>query len=62
MLFSNAVLAAYFTDDERASIDPNITIASTYAYLLGGFFVGFGTKLGNGCTVREQYNMSAIYI
>lgn len=62
MLFSNTVLAAYFTDDKRASIDPNITIASTYAYLLGGFFVGFGTKLGNGCTVREQYNMSTIYI
>lgn len=36
-------------------VDPNVIaqsqkIPSTLAYLLGGFLVGFGTRLSNGCT------------
>lgn len=50
MLLSNTILAAYFTDDERLGTDPSIPIVSTAGYLIGGFFVGFGTRLGNGCT------------
>ena len=50
LLFSNVVLAPYFTNDERLGQDPSIPVVSTYGYLLGGFFVGFGTRLGNGCT------------
>jgi hypothetical protein len=49
-LLSNTVLGPYFTDDERLGNDPSIPIVSVYGYLLGGLFVGFGAKLGNGCT------------
>lgn len=50
MLLSNTVLGAYFTDDVRLGIDPSIPVVGTVGYLIGGFFVGFGTRLGNGCT------------
>lgn len=50
VLLSNTMLGAYFTDDERLGEDPSIPIVSVYGYLLGGAFVGFGTRLGNGCT------------
>eukprot|EP00980_Cylindrotheca_fusiformis_P021131 scaffold8114_cov126-Cylindrotheca_fusiformis.AAC.17 len=50
MLISNALLAGHFATDPRTGADANLAIASTYGYLVGGFFVGFGTKLGNGCT------------
>ena len=50
LLISNTVLGAYFTDDQRLGKDAGLPVVSTYGYLLGGAFVGFGTKLGNGCT------------
>jgi uncharacterized protein len=50
LLLSNLALAPHFTDDERLGNDPSVPIVSIYGYLLGGFFVGFGTRLGNGCT------------
>jgi uncharacterized membrane protein YedE/YeeE len=50
LLLSNTVLGKYFTDDARLGQDPSIPVVSTYGYLLGGFFVGFGTRMGNGCT------------
>lgn len=50
LLFSNVVLAKYFTDDERLGSDPSIPVVSSWGYLLGGLFVGFGTRLSNGCT------------
>eukprot|EP00980_Cylindrotheca_fusiformis_P006856 scaffold1434_cov107-Cylindrotheca_fusiformis.AAC.6 len=50
MLLSNTVLAAHFSEDDRLSEDASIPIVSTAGYLIGGFFVGFGTRLGNGCT------------
>lgn len=50
LLFSNLVLARYFAIDQRLGQDPSIPVVSTYGYLLGGLFVGFGTRLGNGCT------------
>ena len=50
LLLSNVVLGTYFTDDERLGTDPSIPVVSIYGYLLAGVFVGFGTKLGNGCT------------
>lgn len=48
--FSNVILGAHFTDDERLGQDPSIPIVSAAGYLLAGAFVGFGTRLGNGCT------------
>jgi uncharacterized membrane protein YedE/YeeE len=50
LLLSNTLLGAYFVDDQRLGTDPSIPVVSTYGYLLGGAFVGFGTRLGNGCT------------
>jgi uncharacterized protein len=50
LLLSNLALAPFFTDDERLGNDPSIPVVSIYGYILGGFFVGFGTRLGNGCT------------
>lgn len=50
LLFSNTCLAKYFTDDERLGVDPSIPVVSHWGYLLGGLFVGFGTRLSNGCT------------
>jgi hypothetical protein len=38
------------TNDERLGDDPSIPVISVYGYLLGDAFVGFGTRLGNGCT------------
>jgi len=37
-------------DDVRTGIDPDIPIVSPLGFILGGFLVGFGTRLGNGCT------------
>ncbi|CAJ1953909.1 unnamed protein product [Cylindrotheca closterium] len=50
MVVSNTILADHFTTDERYFNDPSIPIISMAGYLVGGFFVGFGTRLGNGCT------------
>ena len=50
LLFANTILGVHFTDDERLGTDPSIPVVSIYGYLLGGLFVGFGTRLGNGCT------------
>ncbi|CAJ1936029.1 unnamed protein product [Cylindrotheca closterium] len=50
MLVSNVVLAQFFHEDNRLFNDPSIPIVSMAGYLIGGFFVGFGTRLGNGCT------------
>eukprot|EP00581_Thalassiosira_minuscula_P027973 CAMPEP_0183759938 /NCGR_PEP_ID=MMETSP0739-20130205/7409_1 /TAXON_ID=385413 /ORGANISM="Thalassiosira miniscula, Strain CCMP1093" /LENGTH=388 /DNA_ID=CAMNT_0025997805 /DNA_START=228 /DNA_END=1395 /DNA_ORIENTATION=+ len=36
--------------DGRTGVDSNMQIASSLGFLLGGFLVGFGTRLGNGCT------------
>ena len=49
-LFSSLVLGRYFAEDERLGQDASIPVVSTFGYLLAGFFVGFGTRLGNGCT------------
>jgi hypothetical protein len=50
MVLSNVLLAHFFTNDTRLFNDPSIPIVSMVGYLIGGFFVGFGTRLGNGCT------------
>lgn len=36
-------------DDTRIGVD-GIPIVSPLGFLIGGFLVGFGTRLGNGCT------------
>lgn len=36
--------------DERLGYSSGLPIVSHLGYILGGFFVGFGTRLGNGCT------------
>jgi uncharacterized membrane protein YedE/YeeE len=50
MLLANTVLAQYFTTDTRLETDPSIHYVSTAGMLIGGFMVGFGTRLANGCT------------
>lgn len=37
-------------DDSRTVTDADVPVVSSTGYLLGGFLVGFGTRLGNGCT------------
>eukprot|EP00980_Cylindrotheca_fusiformis_P028274 scaffold22589_cov138-Cylindrotheca_fusiformis.AAC.37 len=49
MATSNLVSSAY-AKDNRMGKDSSLPIVSTAGYLIGGFLVGFGTKLGNGCT------------
>lgn len=36
--------------DERLGYSPNLPIVSPLGFILGGFCVGFGTRMGNGCT------------
>jgi uncharacterized membrane protein YedE/YeeE len=36
--------------DERLGYSPSIPIVSPLGFVVGGFLVGFGTRLGNGCT------------
>lgn len=43
-------LIPQFAVDIRSIEDPNVFIPSSLAYALGGLLVGFGTRLGNGCT------------
>lgn len=50
LLFSNLVLGPYLEGDERFGKDTSIPIPSTIGYILAGGLVGFGTRLGNGCT------------
>jgi len=45
----------YVNHVEDANRDPrletrDVPVASTIAHLVGGFLVGLGTKLSNGCT------------
>jgi uncharacterized membrane protein YedE/YeeE len=47
---STFALGPYFAKDETLGSNPSIPVVSTWGYLIAGFFVGFGTKLGNGCT------------
>lgn len=37
-------------NDERLGYAPNIPIVSPLGFIVGGFLVGFGSRLGNGCT------------
>jgi uncharacterized membrane protein YedE/YeeE len=37
-------------DNTRLETDPSIPIPSIVAYVIGGLLVGFGTKIGSGCT------------
>ncbi|KAL3803152.1 hypothetical protein HJC23_003427 [Cyclotella cryptica] len=36
--------------DDRLGYSQNIPIVSPLGFIVGGFLVGFGTRLGNGCT------------
>lgn len=36
--------------DERLGYSSGLPIVAPLGFILGGFFVGFGTRLGNGCT------------
>ena len=36
--------------DKSLGVDPKIAIVSPLGYLVSGFLVGFGTRMGNGCT------------
>lgn len=53
LVFSNIVLGQYFAVDPRMGEDEHLAVVSTAGYLLGGALVGFGTRLGNGCTTGQ---------
>ena len=36
--------------DASLGADPKISIVSPLGYIVSGFLVGFGTRMGNGCT------------
>jgi hypothetical protein len=48
-LFVNYLAPPSFMADDRSK-DSDVPVSSTLAYLLGGFLVGAGTRIGNGCT------------
>ncbi|GAX22354.1 uncharacterized protein FisN_3Hh439 [Fistulifera solaris] len=50
LLFSNLVLGTYLEGDERFGKNASIPVPSIIGYVLAGGLVGFGTRLGNGCT------------
>jgi hypothetical protein len=50
LLSSFALTAQIFFSSEYVDLDGGLASLSPAAYVIGGFFVGFGTKLGNGCT------------
>lgn len=47
------IYAHYFNTNDTRLVQEgptNVPIPSTFAYIISGFLVGLGTKLGNGCT------------
>lgn len=44
------LLGEKYANDSRSGNDSSLAVVSTTGYLVGGFLVGLGTKLGNGCT------------
>ena len=49
-LYVNILNPTTSLQDTRTAVADDVPIASWVAHLLGGFLVGLGTKLGNGCT------------
>jgi uncharacterized membrane protein YedE/YeeE len=49
-LVVSTMIPAHLTSDTRSIEDPTVPVPSAFAYALAGFLVGFGTRLGNGCT------------
>lgn len=47
---STSMLMPQFSNDPGSSSNPQVAIPSTLAYSVAGLLVGFGTRLGNGCT------------
>mmetsp|Transcript_24172 Transcript_24172/g.42479 ORF Transcript_24172/g.42479 Transcript_24172/m.42479 type:complete len:353 (-) Transcript_24172:124-1182(-) len=45
-----SALMPQFSSDSRSGSDPSVPIPSAFAYTVAGFLVGFGTRMGNGCT------------
>jgi uncharacterized membrane protein YedE/YeeE len=50
MMTSTIILGTQFGKDSRTENDDGVPIISPLAYSLGGLLVGFGTRIGNGCT------------
>eukprot|EP00934_Nitzschia_sp_Nitz4_P006427 Nitzschia sp. Nitz4//scaffold273_size25297//20719//24905//NITZ4_008321-RA/size25297-processed-gene-0.7-mRNA-1//-1//CDS//3329545262//6417//frame0 len=50
LVTSSFLLGPSYAFDSRTSNDPTVPIISGIGYALAGLLVGFGTKLGNGCT------------
>jgi uncharacterized membrane protein YedE/YeeE len=50
MMTSTIILGPQFGKDSRTADDEGVPIVSPSAYSLGGLLVGFGTRIGNGCT------------
>jgi uncharacterized protein len=54
LIASFCVTSHLFFAYDYQDLDQGLASLSVYAYLLGGFLVGFGTKLGNGCTSGRE--------
>ena len=50
MMTSTILFGSEFTMDSRTETDDSVPILSPFAYTIGGLLVGFGARLGNGCT------------
>jgi hypothetical protein len=45
-----SIFLSSLSDDPKSSSDPSVPIPSSIAYTLAGLFVGYGTRMGNGCS------------
>ena len=50
MMTSTIIFGTQSSKDSRTENDDGVPIISPLAYSLGGLLVGFGTRIGNGCT------------
>lgn len=50
LITSTYILGPKYASDERLQTDPSVPIPSQTAHIIAGLLVGFGSKLGNGCT------------
>ena len=50
VMTSSILFGTQYARDNRTETDQNVPIVSPIAYTMAGLLVGFGTRLGNGCT------------
>ena len=55
-VYINFLSYSHAFDDDR-STDSDVPIPSLLGHIIGGFLVGMGTKIGNGCTTGASKNV-----